>query len=193
MKYDFQDEEQLKKALSKGKKEAFHYVVEHYHQKLCVYALSLCQDENQAQDIVQNLLLKLWVQKDKIQHVKRLSSFLYKSTYNEFIDQYRQSKKVLPLEKKHMETLSTWLENEKDEELEKLMDWVQREIDQLPTKCKHVFLLSKKEGLTNIEIAEYLQISVKSVEAHITNAYKIVKSKMGKWWKILYKFCVFAV
>lgn len=180
MKYDFQDEEQLKKALSKGKKEAFHYVVEHYHQKLCVYALSLCQDENQAQDIVQNLLLKLWVQKDKIQHVKRLSSFLYKSTYNEFIDQYRQSKKVLPLEKKHMETLSTWLENEKDEELEKLMDCVQREIDQLPTKCKHVFLLSKKEGLTNIEIAEYLQISVKAVEAHITNAYKIVKNKMGK-------------
>lgn len=180
MKNNFLDEVQLIKALTDGKKEAFQYVVEQYHQKLCAYAHTLCQDENQAQDIVQNVFLKLWVQKDKIYLVKRLSSFLYKSVYNEFIDQYRQTKKVLPLEKKHIDMLSDWLENEDDKKLNKLIHLVEHEIQQLPKKCKHVFLLSKKEGLTHIEIAEYLQISVKSVEAHITNAYKLLKSKIEK-------------
>mgnify|MGYP003683409753 FL=1 len=47
------------------------------------------------------------------------------------------------------------------------MKLVKNEIENLPPKCKQTFLLSKQEGLTNIEIAEYLNVSIKSVEAHI--------------------------
>lgn len=56
---------------------------------------------------------------------------------------------------------------------------VRKEIKNLPPKCKEVFLLSKEEGLTNIEIAEYKQISIKSVEGHITKAFSILRSAVG--------------
>ena len=56
---------------------------------------------------------------------------------------------------------------------------MKQEIENLPPKCKQTFLLSKKDGLTNIEIAEYLNVSVKSVEAHITKAYSIIRKKVG--------------
>lgn len=84
----------------------------------------------------------------------------------------------MSLEKKHIESLSIILEEETNEDLDQLIKLVNEEIDHLPPKCKKTFLLSKKEGLTNFEIADYLDISVKSVEAHITRAYRILREKI---------------
>jgi len=52
-------------------------------------------------------------------------------------------------------------------------------LSNLPPKCKRIFLLSKQEGLTNIEIAEYLNVSIKSVEAHITKAFSNLRKTGG--------------
>jgi DNA-directed RNA polymerase specialized sigma24 family protein len=52
---------------------------------------------------------------------------------------------------------------------------VKQEIENLPPKCKQSFLLSKQDGLTTIEIAEFLNVSTKSVEAHITKAFSILR------------------
>ena len=66
------------------------------------------------------------------------------------------------------------------------------EIEKLPKKCKHIFLLNKKEGLTHIEISEYLNISIKTVEGHITKAFKILEEKLGdqmlSWLFLFFNF-----
>ena len=49
-------------------------------------------------------------------------------------------------------------------------------IGNLPKKCKETFMLSKNQGLTNIEIAEYLDVSVKTVEGHLTKAFKLLRT-----------------
>lgn len=180
MKEDFSDDTELIEALRSGQPKAFRFLVNTYHKKLCAYAFTLCHSEDQAEDIVQNVFLKLWKKRQKLQNIRSLSSFLYKSVYNEFIDQYRQTKKVMSLEKKHIETLSLVLEEESDETIEQLIKIIGKEIDNLPPKCKKTFLLSSKEGLTNIEIAEYLNVSIKTVEAHITKAYKILRTKINE-------------
>jgi RNA polymerase sigma-70 factor (ECF subfamily) len=54
------------------------------------------------------------------------------------------------------------------------------EINKLPKKCKKVLLLSKKEGLTHDEIAKYLEISNKTVEGHISRAFKILHDRIGE-------------
>lgn len=180
MNTPFSNEDSLKIALARGEKEAFKFLMNTYFRKLCAYALSLCNEKNQAEDIVQNVFLKVWKNKTRLTKVSRLSSFLYRSTYNEFIDQYRSTKEVMALEKKHIENLSSILEQENDKDLDKLIALVNDEIENLPAKCKQTFLLSKKEGLTNFEIAEYLNISIKSVEANITRAYKILREKINK-------------
>ncbi|MDT7828263.1 sigma factor-like helix-turn-helix DNA-binding protein [Pricia sp. S334] len=49
----------------------------------------------------------------------------------------------------------------------------------MPPKCREVFLLSRKEGLTNLEISEYLKVSIKTVEAHLTKAFEELRKKLG--------------
>ena len=62
------------------------------------------------------------------------------------------------------------------------------EIEKLPPKCKDVFMLSKIEGLTNIEISEHLDLSIKTVEAQITKAYSKLRNRLGEQYKVLFLF-----
>ncbi|HTG67182.1 MAG TPA: RNA polymerase sigma-70 factor [Flavobacterium sp.] len=163
-----------------GDPKAYTYLVNTYHHKLCVYAYSFTHDHNLAEDIVQNVFMRIWNKRKNLKDEFAITSFLYKSVYNEFIDQYRSQKTVYPLEKKYIDALNTIVENEDDHSLERIIKLVKQEIQNLPPKCKEIFLLSKEEGLTNIEIAEYKNVSIKSVEAHITKAYTILRNSLGE-------------
>ncbi|MGO3183818.1 MAG: RNA polymerase sigma factor [Aequorivita sp.] len=176
---DYTNNQELNLALRNEDEKAYTFLVDQYHQRLCIYAYSLIKSQDLAEDIVQNVFIRVWKQRDRLKPDLSIKSLLYKSVYNEFIDQYRKQKSVLILEKKYIEALDTIVENEDGKSLERLIDLVTIEIHKLPPKCKETFLLSKKEGLTNIEIAEYLNVSVKSVEAHITKAFSILRDKLG--------------
>ena len=155
-------------------------MVNQYHHKLCVYVFSLTKDNDLAEDIVQNVFMAIWNKNHKLKEDFVLKSYLYKSVYNEFIDQYRKEKSVLPLEKKHFDALSSIVEDDDENSMEKLIKLVKQEIENLPPKCKQTFLLSKQDGLTTIEIAEFLNVSIKSVEAHITKAFSILRKTVGE-------------
>ena len=139
----------------------------------------MTNDSDLAEDIVQNVFMSIWKNRNKLKDQFVVKSYLYKSVYNEFIDQYRKKKAVLTLEKKHIDALTYMVEEEDEKSLEKLISIVKKEIDKLPPKCKQTFLLSKEEGLTNLEISEYLNISIKSVEAHITKAFSVLRKSIG--------------
>ena len=150
-----------------------------YYKNLCGYANLFTKDPSMSEDIVQNVFVKLWVYRKKINPNIPIKRYLHKSVYNEFIDQYRKNKSVISLEEKHLRTINTIIDDNSFD-IEKLMTRVNNEIEKLPEKCKKVFILNKKEGLTHDEIAEYLQISKKTVEGHITRAFKILNQKLGK-------------
>ena len=84
----------------------------------------------------------------------------------------------MKIEKKYIEYLNSVVIDEDPEKIEKLIKLVKEATKSLPPKCKQVFELSKKEGLTNIEISEHLSISVKAVEAQITKAFTIIRKKL---------------
>ncbi len=169
----------LIESLKAGHPKAYTYLVDAYHHRLCTYAYGLTHDRDLAEDVVQNVFIRTWKKRDQLKTDFSIQSYLYKSVYNEFIDQYRKQKSVLPLEKKYIDALSTLVEDEEEHSLERLINIVKIEIQNLPPKCRETFLLSKKEGLTNVEIAEYLDVSIKSVEAHITKAFSILRKKIG--------------
>jgi RNA polymerase sigma-70 factor (ECF subfamily) len=179
MSNTYSDNVILINSLKTGKASAYTYLVDTYHQKLCTYAYGLSQDIDLAEDIVQNVFIRIWKKREQLKTDFSIQSFLYKSVYNEFIDQYRKKKLLLPLEKKYIDALASIVEEEDQNSLEPLLNLVKLEIQNLPPKCKEAFLLSKQEGLTNIEIAEYLNVSIKSVEAHITKAFLILRNKIG--------------
>ena len=179
MRIDFNDNTLLIQNLKNGDEKAYEYLVDTYHHRLCVYANSLVNDNDHAEDIVQNVFIRTWERRHNLKSNFTIKSFLYKSVHNEFIDQYRKKKSVTALEKKYIEELERF--TEKDEVFfERLLNLVQREIQNLPPKCRKIFLMSKQEGFTNVEIAEQLNVSIKTIEYHITKAFAILRQKANK-------------
>ena len=165
--------------LKKGESKAYALLVDTYHNILCAYAYQLTNDRDHSKDIVQNVFINIWRIRLKLKDDFAIKSYLYRSVYNEFLNQERNKIHAVPLDKKNIEALNSILEEEDEKSLEKLMNLVRREIENLPPKCKQAFLMSKQEGLTNIEIAEYLNVSIKSVEGHITKAFSILRKSVG--------------
>ncbi|AWX43672.1 hypothetical protein HME9304_00663 [Flagellimonas maritima] len=168
----------LANRLRSGDYDAFDLLIEKYYNNLYVYALKLINEQCKAEDIVQNVFTNIWISRKNINPELSIKSFLYKSVYNEFIDQYRKNKPVLYLEKIYLESLERTVENDY-KNFDKLLVKLDIEINKLPTKCRKIFLLNKKEGLTHKEIADYLGISTKTIEGHMTKAYKILSYKLG--------------
>ncbi len=91
------------------------------------------------------------------------------------------------LERIYFDSLERSVQTYNEPSLEKALKLIMEEIQNLPPKCKQVFLLSRREGLTNMEISDYLNISVKTVEAQITKSFKVLrKNSCNKLKSILF-------
>lgn len=179
MKGNFEVRTTLIEGLKKGDEAAYAYLVERYHQRLCVYANSLIRNDLMAEDIVQNVFVQIWEKRKWLNPDFSIENYLYKSVHNKFIDQYRKGKSVMALEIKYINTLESVIEENDESHLHNLMVLLSTAIQELPPKCQQIFIMSKREGLTNIEISEYLNISIKTVEGQITKAFGILRKKMG--------------
>ncbi len=73
-----------------------------------------------------------------------------------------------------------------DRKFSNILEIVTREIEKLPPKCRQVFTMSKQEGLTNKEISEYLDISIKTVEAQITKGFNILRKSLGDKYETVF-------
>lgn len=162
--------------LQKGDEAAFKELVEKYSDALFGYALSLSGNHHTANDIVQEVFISTFEYRKKLNHKYSIESFLYKSTYNKFIDLYYKNKSRSKLHEQYRLILNQLLINPEENRL--MLEKMRREIENLPKKIKDIFVLSKTNGYTNLEISETLGISVKTVESNITKAYKILKKKL---------------
>jgi len=176
---DAEENRRLIKKLISGEEKAYILLLEKYHQQLNAYAVTLTHDQSTAQDIVQNVFLKTWKSRKKLNPEFSIRNFLYKCIYNEFLNSYQKNKSVVLLNQKYIEYSHEVAVEMDNNMMSKMMEIVNREINKLPPKCQKVFILSKKEGLTNSEIADYLDVSIKTVEAQITKAFRILKNELG--------------
>lgn len=174
---DFSNEYQLCTQLKNGNEKAYDFLMDTCYTTLCTYAFTLTKNHDDAEDIVQNTFVKVWITRKKINPNLSIKNYLYKLVYNEFIDQYRKNKPVTYLEKQYLEAIELVVEN-RQEEIDNLMEILNKAVEKLPPKCKKVFILSKREGLTHTEISEYLNLSIKTVEGHMTSAFKILAEKL---------------
>lgn len=151
----------------------------HYNE-LCAYIFTLSKDRQQAEDIVQNVMLKIWKNKEKLNITTSVKSYLYKSCYYELIDTFKKNKKELNyIQQVQKETLDVFIEEDEDFVTTQI-NRVQVEIDKLPPKCKEIFLLNKIQGFKYREVAEQLDISIKTVEAQMSKAMSRIKEALEK-------------
>lgn len=167
----------LLKQLQKGNKEAFNSIFEKYWNRLYIYAFKIYNDENICEDIIQEVFINLW-ENNKNYPIENLEAYLFRSVKNRIANHIRD----LKFTELHEEVInSIYLFNITSEELgyNDLNSGIIGRIEALPTRHKQIFLLSKFENYTNLEIAELLRISKKRVEVQISNAIKIIRSYLG--------------
>lgn len=131
---------------------------------LGMYALRIVGDAESAEDIVGDAFLKAWQVIDSGQEIEQFRGYMYRSVRNECISFLRNRKETVGIE--HIPDVN---EETVDTSLRDARIW--KAIDELPERCRTVFLLSKRDGLSNEEIAEELNISIKTVKNQMTKAF----------------------
>ena len=179
MSLKFKNLHVLMSHLKKGDEKAYVYLINTHHKMLLNYAASLTNDLDMAKDIVQDVFLDIWKSRKHLPNMQSLKNYMLKITYHKFINQYHKHRAISSLERAYMETLNQTFEDNNTELLDRKIALVAEGISNLPKKCKEAFVLSKKEGLTNLEIAEYMNVSTKTVEGHLTKAYNLLRERVG--------------
>ncbi|MDE5584973.1 MAG: RNA polymerase sigma-70 factor [Muribaculaceae bacterium] len=139
---------------------------------LGMYALRIVDDAQSAEDIVEDAFMKAWQQIEAGKEFDDFKAYMYRSVRNGCISFIRARKETVGVEcipEIDEETVDT---SERDARL-----W--KAIDALPDKCREVFLLSKRDGLSNEEIAERMGISIKTVKNQMTKAFSRLRDELS--------------
>ncbi len=153
------------------------YFREHF-QALVGFAMGYVPDSDTASEIAQEVFINFWNKRDTISPDQNIKSYLYISVKNRCLNFIRDNKKFrsyfLDVELEMEMAVSVPDKLEQSE----VASQIENAMGKLPEKCRQVFELSRFEELKYREIAEKLNISVKTVEAQMSKALKILSSEL---------------
>lgn len=139
---------------------------------LGMYALRLVDDADVAEDMVQDAFVKVWQYIEDGGEIENFPSFIYQSVRNACLSYLRNRYETVSESE-----IPEAGEEEIDTSIRDARIW--RAIDDLPRKCREIFLMSKRDGLTNEEIAEEMGISIKTVKNQMTKAYTRLREALS--------------
>lgn len=170
---------QLITQLLAGDESTFETVYKQYLRPLHVYAITMLKDEDAAEGMVQNVFMKLWERKERLEIKGSVQAYLYSAVYNECLNYIRHQKVKLT----HQTHVEYTMNNEHEHsgagiELTELKEKLQLAMNELPEKCRTIFQMSRFEELKYQEIADRLDISIKTVETQMGRALKTLRMKL---------------
>lgn len=181
-------EENILKAFKDGDEKIFETIFSSYYNRIIGFCIQFVGDNDKAQSIAQEAFIKLWLNRKKVEKYSGILSFLYTAAKSECLNFLRRKSVTSKYENQQLQIMEDELNREvlssfdfnsfEVSELEKL---IHKSIEDLPEKCKLVFIKSRLEDKTNKEIAKELNISVKAVEANMTRALKFLKERLGNY------------
>jgi RNA polymerase sigma-70 factor, ECF subfamily len=176
--------------LAKRDENAFETIFKDNFKKLQSYAITIVGDENVAEEMVQNVFFKLWDRSEKINIQSSIAAYLYRAVYNESCN-YLKHQKVkqgfLNYSKHAMSDISTEKASKKVLVTE-LEQRIKNALNDLPEQCRTVFQLSRFEELKYQQIADTLGISIKTVEAQMGKALRIMRVKLVDYLPLVFLF-----
>ncbi len=155
---------------------AFTELYRRYWERLFLYAYKIFEDTTTCEDIIQEVFIKLWNQRATVD-IRNVEGYLFKAVKYQVSNAIRNLKWTVDHElalattaEQHGATVSL--------ELSELTEQIDQSIERLPDRCREVFLLSRKQELSNQEIAIRLGISVRTVETHIHHALRLLRQNL---------------
>ncbi|MDO6429862.1 RNA polymerase sigma-70 factor [Flavitalea sp. BT771] len=185
-------EEKIWRSIQKRDGQAFeHYYKEHYRTFLLA-ACNYLKDPGLAQEVVNDVFLRLWEDAGSITIQSSLKAYIYRAVVNRSLNELDKHKR----ERAHQAELRHRPEETfelKEMEENELKIRLYKAIDQLPEQCLRVFRMSRFEELKQQEIADRLGISIKTVKNHITHALKQLNRVLSDWnslpvWLLMIKY-----
>jgi RNA polymerase sigma-70 factor (ECF subfamily) len=150
-------------------------IYDRYWSKLYLQAYNVVRDRYVSEDIVQEIIVQLWMKRSVIQ-INRLDAYLYSAVRYQVFKVIRSYKVIESLKTEEISGVNDADQMLMKEDMQKLLD---EGISQLPVKCREVFTLSRKDHLSTKEIAVRLGIAPKTVENQLTIALRRLRSMMS--------------
>jgi len=178
---DYAEEKILFERIKKSDEKAFEILFHKYYGYLCLYAVKIIKDDTSAEEIVQDFFVKLWEKREQLNVETSLKNYLFRSVKNLCINYIQHNKiKIRHAENILSEVESNFSDDSNYLEID-LSEKIEESINSLPEKRKEIFILSRKEGLKYHEIAQKLNISIKTVETQMSLAIKTLRDKLKNY------------
>ncbi|MEI6865739.1 RNA polymerase sigma-70 factor [Flavicella sp.] len=170
-----------------GDDKAFELLYRKYFARLCAFANKFLCDPNLSEEMVQEVFLKIWKNRASLKDQTTEKSYLFQAIQNTSINElhkiknrnaYQEVLKVAYSKRTEFNVHDSLLGKELDEKINNI-------ISNLPTKCRKIFLLSRKEGKKYREIAEELNISIKTIETQMSRAFKKLKLELHEYITVI--------
>lgn len=178
------DDDRNKRLLQKlktGDEKSFRRIYLKYHKQLYRMALKYLRSKLLAEDAVHDVFVNLWDNKEKLKTSGSLRGFLYTAVKNHVLNVIDKDRRRV---KKHVnlsyEKKINRMEADNVIELSEYREVYQSAVEQLPEKRREVFELRTEEGLTNREVAEYMEISVYTVKSQYYKAFTFIQEYVRK-------------
>lgn len=172
-------EEGIVALLAKRDEQVFEQVFKTHFKNLHAYAFTIVKDEMVAEEIVQDVFYKIWERPEKLSIGSSVAAYLYRAVHNESLNHLKH----LKVRSKYQLHAVHQMKNETDSaskkiQLKELESKLCRALQELPEQCRTVFQLSRFEELKYREIADKLNISIKTVENQMGKALKLLRMKL---------------
>jgi RNA polymerase sigma-70 factor, ECF subfamily len=184
----FETDRYLIEAIKKGDHNAYEILFRSYYIVLCRYATSLVSNTNTAEDLVSDVLVRIWELPENIQLHSSLKSYLFQCVHNACINFLtRKLNHTNKLDNETIEKLNNLLpklyfDTPEDQLCAKEMEGIIEEaIRELPPECNKIFILSRRELLSYREIANQLNISENTVKVQISRALLKIRNALKKY------------
>ena len=158
--------------LKRGDHDSYETLFDLYYVKFVNFADAILKDRTVAKDIVQEAFIKIWVNRARLDENLSLENYIYVIVKRLVLNHIRDNKPAESLEAGKVQTLqsNTWGGEDLIVIANETRHRIQDIISKMPLQRRTVFIMSRSQGMSNKEIADALQISVKTVERHMTLA-----------------------
>lgn len=159
-------------------RRAFELVFNEYYSTMVNYAMRFMDLKEDAEEAVQEVFVKFWEKCETLALDSSIKSYLYRSVHNTCLNQLKHEK----VKDSYRQYVINYMEDSfEDEYFGKshvdIHQLILKEVNNLPPRCSEIFKLSRYEGLRYQEIADHLEISVKTVEVQMGKALKVLRAK----------------
>lgn len=180
-----QTDAKITELIKSGNLKAFETFFRSLYQPLCYYALKFVSSPDIAEEIVQDLFFTLWEKHEELSINTSLKSYMYAATHNrclKYLDHRRIEMKYEEYVREHTGTYTEPLTDGSN--LKDIQQIIDKTLSSLPEKCSRIFRMNRFEGLRYNDIAQKLSISVKTVEANMGKALKLLRKNLKAYVEI---------